>query len=59
MGLATEERKRVSGMVGAKVRSSGSDNWGGIAAEETGRAGDSSEKLGSKGRRRLGGSQKG
>lgn len=36
-------------MVGAEVRSSKSENWGGVAEEETGFVGDSSEKLAVKG----------
>ena len=36
-------------MVGAEVRSSKSENWGGVAEEETGSVGDSSEKLAVKG----------
>lgn len=42
--------------MGAEARSSGTEEWVGIAEEETGSVGDSSEKLGSKGRRSLGGS---
>lgn len=42
-------------MVGAEVRSSESENWGGVAEEEMGSVGDSSEKLGSKGRRSMAG----